>query len=89
MMESKNYWEWADIDTPLEERRKYGVGDIFENSARCKKCGDYIRSNSKRDFKKCKCENVSVDGGSWNAHRMYKDSKKAKSVIIYYKDVKK
>ena len=63
----KHYWEYDNRDK--ETRRKYNVGDILENAAICKLCGDYLRSNNRHDYKTCSCGNLSVDGGSWYAKR--------------------
>lgn len=53
-----------------EQRHKFNIGDIYINAAVCKKCGDYIRSKNRHDFKYCKCGAVAVDGGSWYARRL-------------------
>jgi len=53
-----------------EQREKFNIGNIFINAAVCKKCGDYIRSKNRHDFKSCKCGAVIVDGGSWYCKRM-------------------
>ncbi len=52
-----------------KQRRKFNIGDIFINGAVCKKCGDYIRSYHRYDFKWCKCGTIAVDGGSWYCKR--------------------
>lgn len=36
---------------------------IIKNSIRCKKCGDVIVSESRHDYKRCKCGSCAVDGG--------------------------
>lgn len=36
---------------------------IKRNAARCKKCGDVIESEHRRDFVSCKCGAIFVDGG--------------------------
>lgn len=81
----KHYWEYG--QQPKEERRKFNTGDIFENAAKCLECGDYIRSNNRHDFKSCSCGNVTVDGGSWYAKRLFK-SKNYDDIIVMYDDVK-
>jgi hypothetical protein len=48
-----------------DQRRKFGIGDLFINAAVCKKCNDYIRSKHRHDFVTCKCGEIFVDGGSW------------------------
>jgi len=36
---------------------------IIQNECECAKCGDIIWSAHRHDFKSCKCEAISVDGG--------------------------
>ena len=36
---------------------------ILTNKIQCKKCGDVIQSEDRRDFKFCSCGAVAVDGG--------------------------
>ena len=62
--------EFTTKDTSVEERRKLDVGDIWANQAKCKKCGDVIRSKNRHDFVSCSCGAISVDGGSWYARRV-------------------
>ena len=62
--------EFTTKDMSVEERRKLDVGDIWANQAKCKKCGDIIRSKNRHDFVTCKCGAISVDGGSWYAKRV-------------------
>lgn len=52
------------------QRRKFDIGDILINGVVCKKCGDYIRSKNRHDYKLCKCGAVGVDGGSWYCKRI-------------------
>lgn len=40
------------------------VEKIIKNSAQCLLCGEILVSESKHDFKTCKCGNLSVDGGN-------------------------
>jgi hypothetical protein len=82
----KHYWEYGQQDKEI--RRKYNTGDIFENAAECLDCGEYVRSNNRHDFKKCKCGNVAVDGGSWYAKRTFKNGARYKDIIVPYADVK-
>lgn len=35
---------------------------ILVNKVRCNKCGDVIESETRHDFKWCKCKSVAVDG---------------------------
>ena len=79
------YWEYGQQDRAT--RRKFNTGDILENAARCKKCGEYVRSNHQHDFVSCACGSVHVDGGSWYARRLgnpddYED------IIVMYDDAK-
>jgi ribosomal protein L37E len=36
---------------------------IQTNSARCRRCGDVLVSEYRRDFKWCSCGGIAVDGG--------------------------
>ena len=54
------------------QRKKFFIGDIFINGAVCLKCGEFIRSKNRHDYRECKCGNLAVDGGSWYAKRMIK-----------------
>lgn len=36
---------------------------LLRNQAECLKCGDQLASISKYDFKKCKCDDIFIDGG--------------------------
>lgn len=80
----KHYWEYGEQDR--ETRRKYNTGDILENAAKCLKCGDYVRSNNRHDFKSCSCGNVTVDGGSWYVRRSVKDMSMYEERIVRYAD---
>lgn len=60
-----DYLDFVTYDTPVEERRKLNVGDIFINQVRCLKCRWLIRSKNRHDMVTCKCGAVSIDGGSW------------------------
>lgn len=64
-----DYQTFTTKDMPEVKRRKLDVGDIWANSAECKKCGDVIRSMNRHDFKYCKCHSIFVDGGSWYLRR--------------------
>lgn len=69
-------WQYRDhleIDSPISERRRYNVGDIYINSVICNECDDVITSNNRHDFVTCGCGNVSVDGGSWYQKRSFKE----------------
>ena len=82
-MVRKWYWEYGEQDAAT--RSKFNTGDIFENAARCKKCGDYIRSNHVHDFVTCSCGAVSVDGGSWYCKRSG-NPEDYENIIVIYKD---
>lgn len=56
--------------TSKEDRDAMNIGDIWINAAVCKKCGDYIRSLNRHDFRHCKCGAIAVDGGSHYLRRM-------------------
>lgn len=81
----KHYWEYGQQDKTTRE--KYGIGDILENAAECLKCGDYIRSNNRHDYRSCSCGAISVDGGSWYAKRSgnYSD---CRDKIVLFDDAK-
>lgn len=65
-----SYQDICNIDADVVMRRKYSIGDIFENKARCLLCGDVIMSVNRHDYVTCKCGNLSVDGGSWYIKRV-------------------
>lgn len=69
-----DYHNFTTKATPLKERRRLGVGDIWNNSIKCNSCGDTIRSKNRHDFVTCKCGAVSVDGGSWYLRRAFNGS---------------
>lgn len=81
----KNYWELCDINSSIEERNKLNIGDIFANKAKCLKCGEIIRSKHRHDYVTCKCGNLSVDGGSWYARRVFEKDNSYEDMITYYK----
>lgn len=64
-----DYHDFTSKDTPIAERRRLHVGDVWRNEAKCLGCGDTIRSTNRHDFRSCKCGNLSVDGGSWYCKR--------------------
>ncbi len=69
MLKKTDYQEFCTIDTPLEERRKLNIGDVWLNAIRCRKCNDIIQSKNRHDMVWCKCGQVAVDGGSWYLKR--------------------
>ena len=83
MKKHEHYWQYGEQDKAT--RRKYHTGDILENAAECGKCGDYIRSNNRHDYKSCSCGNISVDGGSWYARRVF-TAPNYRDIIVMYKD---
>lgn len=60
-----DYHHFTTKATPLKERRRMDVGDIWINAVRCHSCGETIRSKNRHDFVTCRCKSWSVDGGSW------------------------
>ena len=46
---------------------------IVTNKAQCKLCGDVIESVSRNDYQRCKCGEISVDGGKSYLKRSAKD----------------
>jgi len=83
-MNKTPYYEKFDINTSVEIRRKYDIGDIFINEIKCNHCGDIIRSENRHDYKSCSCNKISVDGGSWYAKRSFKEEKDYEERMIYY-----
>ena len=67
-----DYHDFVTKDTPMSDRRKLNIGDLWINAAKCLICNETIRSRNQHDFVTCKCGNVSVDGGSWYARRVFK-----------------
>jgi hypothetical protein len=78
------YQELCPIDASQEERRYFYIGNIFENKAKCLKCGDVIISKNVHDYSQCKCGNLAVDGGSWYAKRTYHEENSYEDMIVYY-----
>lgn len=62
-----DYQNFTTKDTLKDIRRERGVGDIWNNSIKCKKCNEIIRSKNLHDFRWCSCKSVAIDGGSWYA----------------------
>jgi hypothetical protein len=82
------YQELCPIDTSQKERRYFYIGNIFENKAKCLKCGEIIISKNVHNYAICKCGNLAVDGGSWYCKRVYKKENSYKEMSIYYLDIK-
>lgn len=68
-----DYQTICNKDTPISERRKKDIGDIWSNSVQCLKCNDVIRSKNRHHDITCKCGNISIDGGSWYLKRTILD----------------
>lgn len=64
-----DYQHFTSKSTPMKERRKLNVGDIWNNAVKCNHCGEVIRSLNRHDYRPCKCGKVAVDGGSWYLRR--------------------
>lgn len=84
----KKYQDLCHINTPKEERKKYQIGDVFENKAECLKCNDVIMSENRHHYNTCSCGNLSVDGGSWYLRRGFKEENSYKELSTYYNDAK-
>lgn len=89
-MENKvqDYQDFTTIDTSKEQRRKWNVGDIWANQAKCLKCGDIIRSRNRHDYVECSCGAIAVDGGSWYCRRAGK-TEDIEEMSEMYKDIDK
>lgn len=81
-----DYHDFCSISTPIEDRRKFDVGDIWINASICLVCGDFIRSRNRHDYRTCSCKNISVDGGSWYAKRVG-SLKNYQDVVIPFNEV--
>ena len=60
-MTERTYRDLCHQGTPDAVRRKYNVGDIFLNQAKCLKCNDVITSSHRHDFVWCSCKSLAVD----------------------------
>ena len=48
------------------------MSKIIKNACRCKKCGTYLESTHRHDFRSCGCEaRVCVDGGKDYTRRLW------------------
>lgn len=83
----RDYQDFTTIDTPVAERRRYYVGDIWSNSAVCLTCNEEIRSKNKHDFVSCSCGSVAVDGGSWYCKRNFKSLDGYRDTSVPYNKV--
>lgn len=48
-----------------------GNRKILRNIAECKLCGDIIESVHVHDFVRCKCGEITTDGGTYYFHRSW------------------
>ena len=88
MTEQRTYQSLCPQGTPGVVRRKYDIGDIFLNQAKCLKCGDVITSSHRHDFVWCSCKSLAVDGGSWYTKRLYNKIEEWEEMsILYEQDV--
>ncbi len=78
-----DYQTFCPKDTSWQRRDELGVGDIFANAAKCKKCGDEIRSCNKHDYVQCKCGAIAVDGGSFYVRRVGELDAIEEKVVLY------
>lgn len=88
-MKPVNYQKLCPQGTPKEIRRKFDIGDIFKNKAKCLQCGKIITSKNRHDFVTCKCGNLSVDGGSWYIRRCFTSEDSFKELSVSYDDIPK
>lgn len=65
-----DYVDFTTIDTPVADRKKLDVGDIFLNQGIAKCCGWVIRSKNRHHQADCKCGKAFIDGGSWYTRTM-------------------
>lgn len=86
-METTDYQKFTKKSTPKQERERLGIGDIYSNVATCLICNETIRSKNRHDYRKCKCGNLSVDGGSWYLRRGIRKKDSFKNKVEYYDDV--
>ena len=84
MSELTDYIDFAPYDMKTKDRRKLDVGDIYINQVRHTKCGWLIRSKNRHDYRKCKCGDLAIDGGSWYT-KLVGDIKNAEYHVVYYK----
>jgi len=67
-----------------DQRRKFDIGDIYLNAAKCLDCGWFIRSKNRHNYVTCKCGKTMVDGGSWYCRR---SGNNREDIIVYFDDV--
>ena len=88
-MERFEYNKVCPIDSTPEQRKKYDIGDVFINSAKCLKCDDVIVSKNRHDYVTCKCGALSVDGGSWYTKRAFSKMKDWEDLSIPYNNIER
>lgn len=86
MNEHQTYRDLCPQGTPEAIRRKYNIGDIFLNRAKCLLCEDIITSDNRHDFATCSCGNLSVDGGSHYNRRLFRNEKYWEEMSVYYEE---
>lgn len=84
MNEHQTYRDLCPQGTPEAIRRKYNIGDIFLNQAKCLKCNDVITSSHRHDFVWCSCKSLAVDGGSAYSKRLFNKIDEWEELSIYY-----
>lgn len=83
-MSERTYRDLCPQGTPDAIRRKYNIGDIFLNQAKCLKCSDVITSSHRHDFVWCSCKSLAVDGGSAYSKRLFNKIGEWEELSIYY-----
>lgn len=87
MNPERTYRDLCPQGTPEAIRRNHNIGNIFLNQAKCLLCNDVITSSHRHDFVTCSCGNLSVDGGSWYAKRLFSASiDDYEEMSVYYTD---
>ena len=85
--DERTYRDLCPQGTPEAIRRNHDIGDIFLNQAKCLLCEDVIVSKHRHDFVTCSCGNLSVDGGSWYAKRLFSTTvDDYEDMSVYYID---
>lgn len=82
-----DYQKMVNRSASKTTRRKLNIGDVWANQAKCKLCGDVVRSKNRRDFRTCSCGNLAVDGGSWYMSRTLKEEDSYKEMSVMFNDV--
>lgn len=82
-----DYQEFTTKDMSVKKRREIGVGDVWSNAIKCKKCGSIARSKHRHDFVRCECGDCFVDGGSWCPRYGGVDLNEIEVLIEYYNEI--